>query len=217
MSTVNKQKELASHFIDAVLNTGKKPTSVYKFCKEIGWEEKEFYACFTNFERLESKIFSLFLENSIELLNKNKDFQGYDARNKMLSLYFTFFETLTANRSYVLSALQNEQNPLKKMKVLNELRQNFKTYVKGLEIDTLDFKQEALQKVQEKSIESFFWMQLLLILKFWMDDPSPSFEKTDLFIEKSLQASFDVLSTQPVKSFIDLGKFIIKERMNFKM
>ncbi|MDG1503318.1 MAG: TetR/AcrR family transcriptional regulator, partial [Flavicella sp.] len=49
------------------------------------------------------------------------------------------------------------------------------------------------------------------------EDSSPSFEKTDVLIEKSVQASFDAMNTQPVKSFIDLGKFIVKERMNFKL
>ena len=50
-----------------------------------------------------------------------------------------------------------------------------------------------------------------------MDDTSSSFEKTDIFIEKSVHASFDIINTTPVKSFIDLGKFLLKEKMNFKL
>jgi hypothetical protein len=30
------------------------------------------------------------------------------------------------------------------------------------------------------------WIQLLLTLKFWLDDVSPKFEKTDIYIEKSV-------------------------------
>ena len=46
-----------------------------------------------------------------------------------------------------------------------------------------------------------------------MDDTSPAFEKTDIFIEKSVNTSFDVLNVVPLKSIIDFGKFIFKEKM----
>ena len=50
-------------------------------------------------------------------------------------------------------------------------------------------------------------------MKFWMDDTSASFEKTDIFIEKSVNTSFDVLNVIPLKSIIDFGKFIFKEKV----
>jgi hypothetical protein len=53
----------------------------------------------------------------------------------------------------------------------------------------------------------------MLTLKFWLDDTSPSFEKTDMFIEKSVNTSFDIINIQPLKSFIDFGKFIFKEKI----
>ena len=40
-----------------------------------------------------------------------------------------------------------------------------------------------------------------------------SFEKTDVFIEKSVNTSFDVLDVAPIKSLIDFGKFIFKEKV----
>jgi hypothetical protein len=51
-------------------------------------------------------------------------------------------------------------------------------------------------------------------MKFWMDDSSASFEKTDIFIEKSVNASFELMNIKPIQSLVDLGKFILKE--NFK-
>ena len=50
-------------------------------------------------------------------------------------------------------------------------------------------------------------------MKFWLDDTSPAFEKTDVFIEKSVKASFDIMNIAPIKSVIDLGKFLFKEKM----
>jgi hypothetical protein len=51
-------------------------------------------------------------------------------------------------------------------------------------------------------------------MKFWLDDTSPSFEKTDIFIEKSVKASFDLIDTTPLKSIIDFGKFLYKEKIH---
>ena len=91
----------------------------------------------------------------------------------------------------------------------------FQDYIEEIDIDMLDVKEQRLEKLQEKSLKETAWMQLIFTLKFWMDDTSPSFEKTDLFIEKSINTTFDVLNIAPVKSVIDLGKFLFKEK--FKM
>ena len=72
---------------------------------------------------------------------------------------------------------------------------------------------EKLEKIQEKSIQESSWFHLLVTMKFWLDDISPSFEKTDLFIEKSINARFDLMDIKPLQSIIDFGKFIIKEKV----
>ena len=78
----------------------------------------------------------------------------------------------------------------------------------------IDVKQKQIQEIQRKALKESAWMQLLMTMKFWMDDTSASFEKTDVFIEKSVNTSFDVLQVTPLKSVIDLGKFLFKEKMN---
>jgi len=44
-----------------------------------------------------------------------------------------------------------------------------------------------------------------------MDDDSPSFEKTDMAIEKSVRIVFDVFDNTPIDSIVDFGKFLWKE------
>lgn len=209
--------EIVSKYIDILLETGNKPASIYTFAKKLEIEERDFYKYFSSFEHLEKKIFTLFFENAISLLEKNKDFNEYDAKNKLLSLYFTYVEILTENRSYVLLALNDNKNSLKNLKKLEGLKNVFSNFISAIHIEKIDFKQKKLEKIQDKGIQEGFWIQFLLILKFWMDDTSVSFEKTDIFIEKSVQASFDIMNTKPAKSFLDLGKFLLKEKMNFKL
>jgi glycosyltransferase involved in cell wall biosynthesis len=67
----------------------------------------------------------MFYENTIQLIEKDKEYDSYDMRSKLLSFNFTFFELLTANRSYVLFALKEEKYQLKSLKQ-NPMQKNRK-------------------------------------------------------------------------------------------
>ena len=205
---------ILTFYMDYVLEHNEKPTSVYSFAKANNFEESKFYEFFGSFEAIEKHIFKAFFDNSMIALNKSDEFQSFDARNKLLSFYFTFFENLTANRSYVIYALNQHKNSLKNLALLSELRKSFTHFISLLDIETIDIKQEQLEKIQNKALKESAWIQLMLTIKFWMDDTSASFEKTDIFIEKSVNTSFDVLNIVPLKSIIDFGKFIFKEKMH---
>lgn len=208
---------LVDHYMSYTLEHGEKPSSVYKFMKELGREEQEFYTFYGSLDGLRKAIFTIFLENTITLLQKNEEYQSFDARNKLLSFYFTFFELLTANRSYVLHELKAHENKLKTLQLLSNLRKQFKQYISSLNIEMLDIKHEKVQNIQEKGTEELAWLQLLTIMRFWMNDTSSSFEKTDTFIEKSVNTAFNLIDVEPMKSIIDLGKFLFKERVKFYM
>jgi len=200
-------------YMDYVLQHNEKPKSIYIFAKENNFEESDFYQHYTSFENIETSIFTEFFHNTLKVLAKSEEYETFDARNKLLSFYFTFFEVLTANRSYVVYVLEQEKNVLKKLKKLSNLRTEFLKYITNLEIETLELKQEQLEKIQQNAINESAWRQLIFTLKFWLDDASKGFEKTDLFIEKSVNASFDLMNITPLKSVIDLGKFLFKEKM----
>ncbi|SNR73404.1 hypothetical protein SAMN06265371_11095 [Lutibacter agarilyticus] len=206
--------EIITMYMNFVLENNTKPTTVYAFAKENKFEEALFYAHFGSFEAVEKSIFNAFYENTISVLEKSKDYQTFDARNKLLSFYYTFFENLTANRSYVSAVINADSMQLKKLSTLSELKNSFTTYIDSLEIETIDLKQKNLAQIQQKSIKESAWLQLLITIKFWLNDSSASFEKTDIFIEKSVNTSFDIIDTTPFKSIIDLGKFLYKEKMN---
>jgi len=198
------------------LEHNEKPKSVYNFAKLNGFSETEFYSFFGTMESIEKEIFKTFLEKTVELLHKNKDYEDYDMKTKMLSFYFTFFELLSANRSYVVMSLKEHQNQLKNLMQLSGLRNSFKKYVSEIITDDFRTQQERLQNFQEKAIQEASWIQLLLTMKFWLDDSSPSFEKTDIFIEKSVKATFELMNITPIDSLIDFGKFLFKEKIHNK-
>lgn len=206
--------ELFSLYINFVLENNEKPNSVYAFAKAYNFEEAQFYQHYGTIEAVENEIFVEFFNNSIKVLHASEDYQNYDSRNKLLSFYFTFFENLNANRSFVLYLLGTNKSKISVLRQLRNLRKVFIDYVNNLNIEVIQLKDKRLEKIQERSLNESYWLQLVATLKFWMDDVSPSFEKTDLFIEKSINASFDILNVIPVKSVLDFGKFIFKEKLN---
>ena len=219
METQNKiitKEEIVSKYMDEVLERGQRPKSVSHFAKDNGFAETDFYPFFGTFEALEKEIFRMFFENAVTLLKTTEEYQQYDMKNKMLSFYFTFFEILTANRSYVLQSLKLDRNPLKNLVQLTTLRNSFKEYVSEILTDDYRLEQEKFQKFQEKAIQESSWLQLMLTLKFWMRDESAAFEKTDIFIEKSVNASFELMNVAPINHLIDFGKFLFKEKVYSK-
>ena len=201
-------------YMSYILDHGKRPLTVYQFSKAHNFDEQEFYKFFASFEVIEKHVFNAFYENTVKALNESADYKSFDARNKLLSFYYTFFENLSANRSYVIQSLEKNKMNLKGLKLLSSLKSSFTQYVDKLDIDMLDIKQKQIEEIQSKALMESAWIQLLMTMKFWMDDTSASFEKTDIFIEKSVNTSFDVIEITPMKSVIDFGKFLFKEKMS---
>jgi len=208
------QKKIIELYMDYVLQHNHAPKSIYLFSKINGFEEADFYEIFGNFESLEKAVFTQFFINTKETLESSKDYLTYDSRNQLLSFYFTFFEFLTANRSYVIFALSEGKNQLENLKKLKGLRYEFLNFIDQLDIEVMKIKNKQLEQIKDNVVHETYWIQLMLTLKFWIDDSSKSFEKTDIFIEKSINASFDLINISPLKSFVDFGKFLIKEKIS---
>lgn len=211
-SPLSKDK-IVSMYMNYTLEHNEKPKSVFHFTKINDFTEAEFYTYFGTLEIIEKEIFNMFFDKTIELLNKNTDYEVYDMKSKLLSFYFTFFELVTANRSYVVLTLKQHQNQLKNVMILSDLRKKFKSYISEIITDDFRTQQEKLQEFQEKATTESFWFQFLLTIKFWLDDSSAAFEKTDIYIEKSVKASFELMNITPLDSLIDFGKFIFKEKI----
>ena len=195
-----------------VLEHEKEPKSVYLFCKKNKIEETDFYKSFASLEDIKESIFSKFFDNAYTLIIKEKGFDAQVPKEKLLSFYFTFFEVLLLNRSYVLFILSNSGEKMQKLSSLRRLRNSFKQFASGLIEQGNTSKQSILTKHPELIFSEGAWLQLLFLLKFWMEDSSPSFEKTDMAIEKSVQTVFELFDNTPLDSVIDFGKFLWNEK-----
>ncbi|QRR03301.1 TetR family transcriptional regulator C-terminal domain-containing protein [Dyadobacter sandarakinus] len=204
---------IIEHFMHYCLENHKRPESVYLFCKQFGIAEKEFYQHFSSLDAVEKSVFVSFHQAAVNLMEQSGDAAGTTFQEKLLTYYYTLFEILTANRSYVVFALKEERNKLNSLMKLKEFRRHFKAFVHNISQGYLKVRSERIRKVQQDALEEGAWVQLLVTLQFWLEDESVGFEKTDLFIEKSLRATFDLIDTSPLESVIDFGKFIFKEKL----
>lgn len=198
-------------YMDFVLEHETFPKSIFKFCKENKIKEAEFYSFFGSFEALQKGIWNKFHSNTLSLIDKNKEYGSFSNKDKMLTYFYTFFELLTLNRSYVLFTLDGNRKMLDKMGELKELRALIKEFTIELIEEGNADKTLKITKQSPRIFSEGAWVQFLLLLKFWMNDSSPEFEKTDLAIEKSVTTIFDVFDNTPLDSIIDLGKFLYKE------
>jgi hypothetical protein len=202
---------IISSFMDNTLFNENYPKSVYNFCKKNDIQEKTFYKDFGSLDAIKKMIWQSFYENAMSLLEKDKNFDVSSPKEKLLSFYFTFFEVLLLNRSYVLFVLSKEEKILSKMSNLKSLRILFKGFATEL-IEEGNINKSSYLQHSPNIFSEAAWLQLCFLLKFWVEDTSESFEKTDQAIEKSVQTAFDVFENTPLSTLIDFGKFLWKEK-----
>ncbi len=207
------RERLIALYMDYVLENGATPNTIYKFAKEHDFKEEEFYNFFGSFEALQKGVWERFFEHTLDVMQKSPEYAGFSSREKLLTFFYTFFEILSANRSYILYGLRQDKGPLKKLEQLTGLRKQIKEFA-------LDLMRESRTEEQGRSIKTpgavfteATWLQLLFLLKFWMDDNSLQFEKTDMAIEKSVHTLFELFDTTTLERVLDFGKFIWKEKM----
>ena len=191
------------------------PKNVFVFCKNHDLEETDFYHHYSSLDHLQQQIWVKFLDNTIQTLEADAAYHEYNDTNKLIAFYFTFFEVLTLNRSYVTTVLPNDVQALKNLKQLTALRPALKSFLDhALTSTNMGFINEQLATFTKPLLKETHWIQFLFVLHFWLNDNSKGFEKTDILIEKLVNTSQELKDTKPLESLLDLGKFLWKEKSN---
>ena len=201
-------------FMNDVLQENQEPKNVYVFCQKHGIEESEFYTFFGSIGSLKQSIWLKFFENTTQTITQDSKFSEYSSKNKLLTLYFTFFEVLTLNRTYILFYFKDKKEGLSNLSNLKSLRTEFKKFIEENCSRNENIISEKFTKVTQSAYAEGAWMQFLFLLKFWLDDDSKGFEKTDVLIEKSVNTVMYLMETKHLANIVDLEKFLWKEKFN---
>lgn len=198
-------------YMNDVLEDNNNIKNVYVFCKKNSISEVDFYSFFGSLDAVKDAVWVKFLENAVATIEKDENYNSYSDKNKLLALFFTMFEILTLNRSYLTYVLEDNKSNLHNLSQLKYLRNRFKDYVVDIIETTTSENKANVTKITKPIFSEGAWIQFLLILKFWLNDNSKGFEKTDIVIEKSINTVVDLLDTKPLEGLFDLGKFLFKE------
>jgi len=216
MAKKNKisSSEIITFYMDYVVEHQSKPDVVEDFAQLHQFDDVIFYNHFASFKDLEKTIYNVLFENSLAILKQSPEYYSFSKKDKLLSLYYTFFENLALNQEFIKLNLKGLENQLKALSVFSLFKRSFIAFIDELNLETFNLNVDSIENIQKKTLKESAWIQLLFTMKFWLDDTSSDFEKTDIFIEKSINTSFELLDTKSLHNIIDFAKFLYKEKMN---
>ncbi len=207
------RKLIIEGYKQEVLEHGVAPKSIFKFAKGLEMKESDFYNYFTSFEAIKSAIWMDILESTLEAVEGQEVFKEYSAREKFLSFLFTWIEELKNNRSYLMSLYSDSQLSMAKLPVeVREFKDRFKDFANEIILEGKETEEIASRPIISDRYDEALWIQVMFVFKYWIDDSSPRFEKTDAAIEKSVNLGFDLMGKSALDSFIDFAKFIYQSK-----
>jgi AcrR family transcriptional regulator len=199
-------------YTDHLLMHGQRPASVYKFVIDLGIKEEEFYNYYGSFDAVERKIWKSFIDRTLLRLNADETYSGFSAREKLLAFYYTFFEELKSNRSFILLQLEKHNKLEITPEFLKDFKHEFETYIASIVNIGKTSGEVASRPFLDKRYPQLFWLHMGFLLIFWKNDNSAGFEKTDAAIEKSVNLAFDLIVKGAVDSVIDFAKFLYQTK-----
>lgn len=206
------RKKIASAYKEHVLLHGTQPASVYKFCLDLGIAEDEFYTHFGSFEGLEKSIWKGFIDEAIARLEGDTTFATFNTQEKVLAFYYTLLEVFKSSRSFIVNQLSTH----KKLEIIPGFMKDFKLryeeFIGGILNEGLKAGDVASRPYLDKRYPQIFWTHFALLLLYWKDDESASFEKTDAYVEKSVRLAFDLIGKGVVDSALDFATFIYQSK-----
>ncbi len=209
----DNRKLILDGFKTHVLEHGAEPVSVFKFAKDLKMKEEEFYTYFTSFDSIKSSIWVSIFDSTLEQIEAQEVFTQYSVREKFLSFLFTWIEELKKSRSYLLSLYKDKTTSFRSLPVdTKEFKSKFKDFAAALVLEGKETQEVASRPVVTERYDEALWLQLAFVFRYWLDDRSPRFEKTDAAIEKSVNLAFDLMGKSALDSFLDFAKFLYQTK-----
>jgi hypothetical protein len=206
---IDSKAAIIDAYLDYVLTENKQPKSIYAFCKHLEITEDVFYNHFNSFQQIEEQQWVTFYDETKKILESDEVYGSFSVREKMLSFYFTWIEQLKKKRSFCTYYTSQYKQDLMLGKGMKDFKSVFKTDVKSLIIEGISNEEIAQRTKISDQYDELFWLINLFILRYWLNDTSNKFEKTDAAIEKAVNLAFDLISRGALDSLLDFGKFML--------
>jgi AcrR family transcriptional regulator len=199
-------------YIKYWLEHGRNPISIFAFCQQLNVTEAAFYELYSSFDAVEKDIWRAFFEETLDKLKEDETYKTYGVREKLLAFYFLWVQQLRGNRSYILLQKEKYLAPPLHLEKLEAFRVAFYDYVRELIKEGYATGEVKERKYVSDQYVHGFWLQALFVLQYWIKDDSERFEMTDAAIEKAVNLSFQLISSNTLDSILDFGKFVFTRK-----
>ena len=198
-------------YIDVVTSQNRRPSSLEAFAATLEVKhEDEFLNNYSSFEQLESDIFHQNFEELRDGLLKDEIYQTYNAREKLLAIFFTWIEQLSGQREF-WQIIEKEQDFFSCSSYMDQTKPPFEELM-ALVIE--EGKQDEI--IATRPFEDWYkkglWWDAKYLIRFWLKDESENLQNTDAAIEKAINFSFDVMEPNLLDSGFDFFKFAFQNR-----
>jgi hypothetical protein len=213
-------EQIKTGYIDYVLTHGEKPKSIYSFVKHINLTEAEFYDFFASFDAIEKASWLELVIETIDTIRQQEVWPEYSSRDKILSFFYSYTEMLKRQRSFVVYTLKHHHSHFSTPECLTSTKAVFENFAEEIISEGLESGELVSRPFFSKRYKDALWTQFLFITRFWINDDSQGFEKTDEAIEKGINVTFDLFERSPIDNLLEYGKFLsrngaFKQRMRF--
>lgn len=198
--------KIEASYWEHLLEAGKPPSSIYRFCKDLGIAEKDFYDRFSHFDAIESGYWESGIIECHTALEADKDAADYSAAQWLSAFYYTYFEYAVENRSkFLLRFPRLKEGKSQRLRGWHRAFDKVaETYIHKAKDEGLFLDNDRLQKAQKRAVV----LQARSLMDFHLNDTSPKFEDTDALIEKSVRFIAESLRLPVIDSAIDLARFL---------
>ena len=199
-----REKILAAYIV-RLKEEGRPPATVFRFCRDLGITEGEFFAEFASFDAVESEWWRRLAARAVQAVESGPEWAEFSARQRWLTFLFAWQDAAQEHRSLLLLRCERP-----------ELRP---AWQRGLKEEVCDFAKRVIahgiaageiapRGRLEGAYPGALWRHFRAVLAFSARDQSDRLERTDAFIEKSAGFAFDLLRPQALDSLRDLLRFL---------
>lgn len=192
---------------DHLREEGCPPASVWKFCKQVGATEEDFFAEFSSLDAVESAFWSGMVERVVAAVTTSADWPGFNARQRALTFLFAFCDAALAERSIFLLRFAHVR-PTDRLVWFRDAEGRFLDFFDAVLEHGRASGEIACRGNLNTLYPRMFLFHFRAVIAFHVADTSRAFERTDAFIEKSVAVAFDVIRTQAIDSAVDLFRFL---------
>jgi AcrR family transcriptional regulator len=201
-------EKIEEAYLKHLLTQGKTPNSVFQFADDLGITEAKFYEHFSSFESIEKNIWERLITETLTAIEQDSNYENFNAREKLLSFYYTHLEVLKARRSFISLRWQGLKEGIKTPEALKAYKEHFLKFAKRITVEGINGDEIKERSFISDRYNQAFWFQLIFVIDYWLKDSSNNFEQTDAAIEKAVNLSFELLGESSLDRAIDFAKFL---------